>query len=517
MAKFGQGIPQEVSPDETLAIASAPDALAKFVQKFSGVTDGYFFYNGTVELRFSVKDHIYYEVGPLGDLTPLDNVSSICHIIDKSMALVPWAAKMVAEKVIRTVPVVVDNEGCEWVEPITSTDFFNLVMEAKTAPKDVLEDAGDVGHIAHKCIEESILFALANDPEKKVRSLVGVPAEPRAASCAFASKKWMDAHNVRWVLTECKVFSKEHKYAGTMDGLCIVDSCSDPACCAHAFKDHLSIADWKSSNYLYLEYIFQVSAYKAGRIEEFPEEKIVDCWVLRLGKEDGEFEPWHLTEDDFPADFAGFLECLALSRKVALVGTRLKGQKKLKREIKKTQKAEAKAQAQAIERDRKAAAKAAAKNLKDVEKAAAKAAAKILKDVEKAAARAAKLAPKTMPKLETPGEPQGAEPAPNATVPEGQTLSPTVPATSGNPQPSVRTDVLELSPEASRVFIEALLNPPPPNPELREALTKFRAGVEALVTEAAKDAEVASVLNGIRTESEERPSFRKPFVIPMEG
>ena len=502
MAKFGQGIPAEVSPEQPLVQADAPDALAKFVQKFSGVTDGFFFYDNTIELRFSVQDHTYYLVGPLGDLEALDNVSSICHIIDKSMALVPWAAKMVAEKLIRTTPTIVDEHGCEWVEPITTTDFVTLVMEAKTAPRDVLEEAGDIGHVAHKCLEDSIQFALANDPEKKVRNLIGVPAESRAASCAGAAKKWMDMHNVRWVLTECKIYSREHKYAGTMDGLCIVDSCSDPACCASAFTNRLSIADWKSSNYLYLEYIFQVLAYKTARMEEYPDQKITDCWILRLGKEDGEFEPWHLTEDDFEDGANGFLECLALSRRIELVEARVKAQKKRKREIKKSQKAAEKAAAQLAERDRKTKEKAEKKAEREAEKAVKKAAEKAQKELDKAAKKAAKLAPKTMPKLET-----------SSTALESQVAIDT--GDNDKPVTLPGVDALQLSPEASRVFTEALLNPPEPNEALQKV--EVAGSIPARPTKV-EDDEVKNVLKRIRTESpEERPSFRKPFAIPMEG
>jgi len=273
MTKFGQGNSTEDSPVESLVTADAPDALAKFVDKFSGEggmdAGSYFFYDGTIELCFQKDSWTYYEVCALGELEARAGVTKSVHIIDKSLALVPWAAKMVAQKIIRTVPVHLDDQGCEWIDPITSTDFFTLVMEAKTAPRDVLEEAGDIGHVAHKCLEDSIQFALKHDPEKIVRNLVNVPSEPRAASCAQAGKKWMDAHHVRWIETERKIYSRKYKYAGTMDGLCLVDSCSDPACCSTAFKDHLSIADWKSSNYLYIEYLFQTAAYQGAVMEEF--------------------------------------------------------------------------------------------------------------------------------------------------------------------------------------------------------------------------------------------------------
>ena len=473
MDKFGAGTSSEESSAEPLS-ADAPDALAKFLDKWNGGMDekSYFFYNNTIELRFDKDSWTYYKVGPLGELEPQDGVTKACHIIDKSLALVPWAAKMVAQKIIRTIPVHVDEHGAEWLDPITSTDFFTLVMQAKTAPRDVLEEAGDIGHVAHKCLEDSIKYALENDPEKKVRQLIKVPGEPRAASCAYAAKKWMDAHNVRWIETERKVYSKEHKCAGTTDGLCLVDSCTDPACCSTAFKDHLSIADWKSSNYLYLEYALQTAAYQGFYVEEFPAQKVIDRWVLRLGKEDGEFEPWYLTPEDFADDFSGFLECLALYRKVELVEERMKAQKKVKRDIKKTQKAEEKTKREAEERDRKAKEKAEKKATREIEKARVKAEAKTTRDAEKAAAKAAKL----MPKL--------------------------------------------ISIDEHRDFVEALMNTSE-SQAVSSAIERMSYKHEgegltpSLPTKSDRgDPDVKAVLAGLR---EDAPVERKPFVIPKEG
>jgi hypothetical protein len=168
MDKFGAGIPSEESPAEPLS-ADAPDALAKFIDKFNGGMEenSYWFYDHTIELRFEKDSWTYYKVGPLGELEPQDGVTKAVHIIDKSLALVPWAAKMVAQKIIRTVPVHIDEHGAEWLDPITSTDFFTLVMEAKTAPRDVLEEAGDIGHQAHSWIEEFIKNSLSGNKEKK--------------------------------------------------------------------------------------------------------------------------------------------------------------------------------------------------------------------------------------------------------------------------------------------------------------------------------------------------------------
>src|SRR5208282_6570475 len=101
---------------------------------------------------------------------------------------------------------------------------------------------------------------------------------------------------------------------GTMDGLCLVDSCDDRLCCPHEFKNRLTIADWKTSNGLYITYLMQVAAYQAA-FECETGETVEDRWVLRLDKETGDFDPWHAEgREAFDQDFAGFLHALDLTR-----------------------------------------------------------------------------------------------------------------------------------------------------------------------------------------------------------
>ena len=133
------------------------------METFSTLTDeSYWFYGHTEELRYDKEAHKYFRVEELGNLTELHGVTTILRIIDKSNALVPWASKKCAEKILRTIPLSdVQNEFKEiMLAPITLTDFTKLVMEAKNAHKEILEDAGDVGHAAHKCLEVSIQYAI---------------------------------------------------------------------------------------------------------------------------------------------------------------------------------------------------------------------------------------------------------------------------------------------------------------------------------------------------------------------
>ena len=290
-----------------------------------GPTVSYWFYDKTVEVRYAHKPHIYYLVEHTfaGEeiLTPLPNVSTVCHIIDKSEILIPWACKVMANKLLATVPVIKTPLGDQFVN-MQLSDFERLVTESKRAHKDILEDAGNVGTIAHNWIEMYIKSVLANDTVRRDEILSRFPENERARNGVIAAMTWMQSHNVRWICTERKIYSREFRFSGTEDGKAMVDSCDDPLCCPTPFKDRVSTVDWKTSNYLYYEYILQISAYDHADAEEFPEEASQDGWIIRLGKEDAECETWHI--EDLPRHFETFMLCLRLKADVDEAKVRLK-------------------------------------------------------------------------------------------------------------------------------------------------------------------------------------------------
>jgi hypothetical protein len=391
MAKFGNplGTPQDSAE---LIEQSSPKAkgLDTFINRFTGMTnDDVWLYNGTVHLKLN-KDHVYFLVDSvLGNLKEVDGVTNTTKIINASEQLVPWAAKVAIAKLLRLIPTEL-VEGILRIKPITFDEFTVIALESKSAHKDKLDEAGDIGHLAHKCLEDSITYAIQTDPDKIVRVLINLPQDERAATAAGSAKVWMDAHNVRWIETETKVYSIEHNYAGTMDGLAICDSCQDKACCQREFKDHLSLIDWKSSNHLQINYLYQTASYQRAKQEELGI-TIVDRWILRLGKnedEAGKFEPWFLSPDDFADDFAGFLACLSLSRLVNSVEERMKKQRNGIRVIRKEQKETAKALAREQEKLAKAIAKAEAKRLKEIEKKKTQEEAKAAREKAKAEKKA---------------------------------------------------------------------------------------------------------------------------------
>jgi hypothetical protein len=388
--KSGAGGGFDASPEAGLPEPSRAGSLEPFLQRFGHVTEEYLFYNDEITLRFNTEEHRYYRVGELGNLIPVNGVTNTVGIIDKSHMLTPWAAKMAIQKLLRIMPTEM-VEGVIRIKPLTFEEFTVIALEAKGAHKEKLDEAGDIGHLAHKCLEDSILYAMANDPEKIVRQLINIPTDELAANAASGGFNWMQAHNVRWEETETKIYSREFDYAGTMDGLATCDSCNDKACCPESFKDRLSLIDWKSSNHLKIEYLFQTASYKHAKMEMRPDLNILDTWILRLGKseeEAGKFEPWHMTPDEYEEDFQGFLACLRLTRLVDSVEERMKSQKSTIRAIKKEQRETAKAIKKEQEKLQKALDKAAAKKARDEEKARIKEEAKLKREETKAAKKA---------------------------------------------------------------------------------------------------------------------------------
>lgn len=257
-----------------------------------------------------------------------------------------WACKMMAQRLI-------DTANTYW----SASEFYVLkpeelepwILSAKTAHKDKLDEASNIGKIAHSWIESLIKADLAGDLDRKQYLLNTLPDDYQAANCCEAAVDWMSWHNIRWIHTEKKVYSRRFGYAGTMDGLCIADSCDDEKCCRVAFKDRLTLADWKSSNQLNIEYLLQTAAYQHAYQEEYGT-TISDRWVIRLGKEDGEFEPWHVSYMD--DDFDAFRHALELKRALAVIDERIKERHNEIKLIRKQEKKEAREAALSIKCNR---------------------------------------------------------------------------------------------------------------------------------------------------------------------
>ena len=222
----------------------------------------------------------HYEVDGVPELrdVKLSSVTTILGVINKP-ALVPWAKKVSLEKVRSIMYDAIDLGGGLVAQTKTQVDA--MLEQSSKMPDDILSAAGDIGTRVHSAIE-----ALIADPKADVHVIGGDVAQ---AVENFLS--WQKQSGLDITLSEKLVYSLEHRYAGTMD--------------AGAYRGNRFVAlDWKSSNGLYPEAAYQVSAY-AKAWEEMTGEKAEEAWVVRVGKNKAEFEAKQIKDID--ACFATFL------------------------------------------------------------------------------------------------------------------------------------------------------------------------------------------------------------------
>lgn len=350
----------ELSPQE---IAVMDDYL---LQGLGEGPKSFKLYDGEVELYFDDSIHQYTTYGPEG-MVVVPGVTTITHIIDKSAALMQWAANMAVDA-IRA------NFYTQATFP-PPDELEQILQAAKYAHRDYKENAADIGHIAHDHIEQYIKAYIRNSNDDMKFYRTTLPDNVQAANGAIAAFDWMDRHSVKWIFTEKKIYSREHNYAGTADGLAFVSSCGDRKCCyrlvkhgddyqilVDEFLDVLAPPDWKTSNSLYPEYWYQTAAYAKAFTEEYPNKYVPKHrFINRLGKDDAKFESIHRGPETLERDFNAFLSALRLHNAIELVKDTERKEKALFKDAFKREKERLKVaekEAKAIEKDRQKRVKA---------------------------------------------------------------------------------------------------------------------------------------------------------------
>jgi hypothetical protein len=334
----------------------------------------YLFYNKTVALYYDDEDgkHCYFRYDEAGNVVIIPSVTSAVKIIDKSSALTQWASNMACDHIREAFDFYLNAEMGRFAD-LTTDKIEAWLATAKYAHRNFKEAAGDTGHIAHGWIEEFIKALIGHKWDRIVELLGNLPEDERARNGCLASIDWMARHGVVWIYTERKIYSKEHDFAGTMDGLAYVTACGDKNCCgeiinlvltACTFKDILAVIDWKTSNGLYEEYSYQTAGYTLAFNEETGR-GVEIRFLVRLGKELADFESRFLPPERLQDDVDTYLHALALHRSI---DRRKAADKAVKDAVKALAKAEKEA-AEAAEKARKAAIKFAIKTSKENAKA----------------------------------------------------------------------------------------------------------------------------------------------------
>ena len=152
------------------------------------------------------------------------------------------------------------------------------------------EKAATTGTIVHEYAEH---FSLGLKPE--------IPTDEQARNGVLAFLKWIEAEGLKIQNPEQLVYSKQWDYAGIAD--------------AEATKDgKLYLLDYKTSKGIYNEMRFQVSAYM-NALNEMKKGKYEGYYILKFGKEDGNFETLYVPATEAKKDFKAFIGCLAIRRR----------------------------------------------------------------------------------------------------------------------------------------------------------------------------------------------------------
>lgn len=159
--------------------------------------------------------------------------------------------------------------------------------------KDYREErqrAADAGTLAHAAVEAWIHgqpISFDGDPETCTKA--------QKAFDAFVA--WATQSNLRVTHTEVSLVSEKYRFGGTLDAIVL--------------GNHRAMADWKSSNRIYPDYLIQIAAYGKLWEENHPDEPIDGGFhLLRFDKEFGDFHHHFWAELDRAWD--AFLHLRAL-------------------------------------------------------------------------------------------------------------------------------------------------------------------------------------------------------------
>jgi len=198
-------------------------------------------YGGEVTVKFYPNSHMYKVTDPVKGLVDqrMKGVTTFLGVKDKSMALVSWAT---------------EEAGLHLYDILSRGDSIAMqdVTEAIGKHRQIKDDAAETGKKAHEWCEYFIKHKLGEPgyEEKPV-----LPTEPVQLRAVDSFLEFYGAHDIRFLMSERLVYSREHGYVGTVDFAAMVDGVP-------------TVGDFKTSNGLYNSVLLQIAAYQYALEEE---------------------------------------------------------------------------------------------------------------------------------------------------------------------------------------------------------------------------------------------------------
>jgi CRISPR/Cas system-associated exonuclease Cas4 (RecB family) len=231
-------------------------------------------YQGKVTIFFDEERHQFSHE----DGTPILGTTSVTGLIDKSAPLMAWATNNMA---------LILNQNLEAGQVITP-DHIDI---AKREYRRLKKEAADIGSLIHEWAEKWI--TIKKKPE--------IPEDEKVRNGVIAFLKWVKDTGVEFNNSELVVYSKKHDVAGIMDADGRIGK-----------KD--CIIDFKSSKAIYNEMLYQLASYWMAREEETKKEYEIG-YIVRFGKEDGEFGVTEISRKEYMKNREAFLGMLKVKRR----------------------------------------------------------------------------------------------------------------------------------------------------------------------------------------------------------
>jgi len=245
-------------------------------------------YNGSVKIEFFEGKHAYSLITEKGK-EKLISVTGVTSILDKSRPLMFWQERITREYLVGNIANLVDSKDSDII--------LTIIENAVSQHRVIKEEAANKGKQVHEWCENYI---------KKVEQ--PFPEDEQVLNGVTAFLRWIKEYKVKFLESEKLVYSKKYKFVGIMDLKAKVNG-------------KLACVDFKTSSGVYNEMRYQVAGYMGADSEETGD-KYDERWIIKFGKDTGDFEAYKL--DDFKKDYAVFLALLvARKREQELVGDKL--------------------------------------------------------------------------------------------------------------------------------------------------------------------------------------------------
>lgn len=141
---------------------------------------------------------------------------------------------------------------------------------------DSRDKAAELGTITHEMVE---LYVAGNDPLDIVGKYGLNDEDLEQVSSAFSAfQEWFESNKFQVIAQEVQLVSEIHQYGGTPDAVA-VDS-----------KGRLCLVDFKTSNGIYADYLYQLGAYRILWNECNPDLQLTGgSHLARFSKENSDF------------------------------------------------------------------------------------------------------------------------------------------------------------------------------------------------------------------------------------